>query len=173
MEDRNYGFIFIENHVGENHFLYAEYDEENNDVVLSTCSDSPKEVNMRKTKIEKEFSQHIMWLQRYYKKSRGNPLNPILLQMLQEREQETGLDRFNDLDCRIYFAWLSAISYMINNTDNNMMQLIKDVYVHRILNMTAAGAKYLNYAKSQTQQKVRAWFVELNRQHYAKVIAND
>ncbi|QZT28086.1 hypothetical protein K6973_05005 [Streptococcus dysgalactiae] len=32
---------FIQNHVGENHFLYAEYDEENNDVVLSTCSDSP------------------------------------------------------------------------------------------------------------------------------------
>ncbi|QBX14418.1 hypothetical protein Javan137_0031 [Streptococcus phage Javan137] len=53
------------------------------------------------------------------------------------------------------------------------MQLIKDVYVHRILNMTSAGAKYLNYAKSQTQQKVRDWFVELNRQHYEKVIAND
>lgn len=128
---------------------------------------------MRKTKIEKEFSHHIMWLQRYYKKSQGNPLNSILLQMLEEKEEETGLDRFNDIDCRIYFAWLSAISYMINHTDSNMMQLIKDVYVHRILNMTSAGAKYLNYAKSQTQQKVRDWFVELNRQHYEKVIDND
>lgn len=42
---------------------------------------------MRKTKIEKEFSHHIMWLQRYYKKSQGNPLNSILLQMLEEKEE--------------------------------------------------------------------------------------
>lgn len=120
---------------------------------------------MRKTKLEKEFAGHILWLQRYYRKSKNNPVNSILLDMLEEREKTAQTDKFSDNTCQLLFAWLEAITLMINKTDSSVMSVVKAVYVNRSMNMTGAGQRYLHYGQTKTIEIVRGWFEELTWQH--------
>lgn len=143
---------------------------------------------MNKRALTVEFGAEILWLQRYFKRSYVNPKNSQLEQMIFERKQELfhpyqehdinsgfktnkkktpeALRRLEmeeqDNLLKIYQTWYRAIERHLKSSDNNVVNVVREVFVSKYTNVECAGRKYLNYGKTKTYEILYQWLQELS-----------
>lgn len=135
---------------------------------------------MNKKDLTIEFSAEILWLRRYYQNQikqmiaerkkelrypyretdknaeiRGTkPVTPQALKIIEIEEADDELKKLN--------MWQDAISEYVQHTDENLLRAIKAVFVHKSMNISGAGRKYMYYSKTTTYKLFYEWLKGLS-----------
>lgn len=135
---------------------------------------------MNKKDLTIEFSAEILWLRRYYhnqikqmiaerkkelrypyketdKNAEIKSTKPVTPQALKIIEIEEGDDELKKLT-----MWQDAISEYVQHTDENLLKAIKAVFVHKSMNISGAGRKYMYYSKTTTYKLFYEWLKGLS-----------
>lgn len=124
---------------------------------------------MKKSSFKIEFNTELQYLKKYFKRSTSNPKYSCLEQMIIDRKEELFHPYFeNDINygfktnkkrtpealkrleleeqdslLKIYQTWLTAIEKHVKTSDNNIVKVIKDVYINEYMNIENASKKIL------------------------------
>lgn len=143
---------------------------------------------MSKNDFQIEFNTEILWLRRFFERSKINPKNSVLEQMIADRVEElrypyikkdlivgtksskkttplalkfVEIEECDDL-LKIWRTWQRVLRQQISVTDRDTLKVIRAVFINKSMNLTGAGAKYFHYSHPVTYRIIRKWFQELN-----------